>query len=121
MKEWLLGITWYTPKRIDLVVQGQLISFIEKTICEMLHNLNAKITIPPNYKQDEVTNMCIRLVFKDAVVQKEGWKVAQLKGKYVAQMCALLQAIWLKRSKVTYNTKKLMLLMTMAKEGKQID
>jgi hypothetical protein len=49
------------------VVQGQPISFIEKTIGEMLCLPNAEITIPPNYKQDEVIDMCIELVLKDVV------------------------------------------------------
>jgi hypothetical protein len=68
VKEWLLGIIWYTLERIDLVVQGQLISLIEKIVGEMLCLSNAIITIPPNYKQDEVTDMCIRLALKDIVV-----------------------------------------------------
>jgi hypothetical protein len=68
VKEWLLGIIRYTFETIDLVVQGQLISLTEKIVGEMLCLPNAIITIPPNYKQDEITNMCIRLVPKDVVV-----------------------------------------------------
>lgn len=49
VKEWLHGIIWY-PKKIDLMVQGQPISLIEKTIGEMLRLPNAGITIPLNYK-----------------------------------------------------------------------
>lgn len=30
VKEWLKGITWYTLERIDLMVQGQLISLIKR-------------------------------------------------------------------------------------------
>jgi hypothetical protein len=45
----------------------------------------------------------------------------QLKGKYAACMLALLQAIWLKGSRTTYVTKKLMLLVMMVEERKQID
>lgn len=86
-----------------------------------MHLPNAKITIPPNYKQNEVMDMCVGLALKDIVVKKEGSKAAQLKGKYATQMFALLQAIWLKGSKTTYITKKLMLLVMMVKEGKQID
>ncbi len=53
--------------------------------------------------------------------EKERLEGYTIKGKYVTQMFALLQAIWLKGSKTTYITKKLMLLMLMVKEGKQID
>jgi hypothetical protein len=86
----------------------------------MLGLPNIGITIPRNYKQDEVANMCIRLSPKDAIVRKEGWKVVQLKGKYATCMFALLQTIWLKESTITYVTKKFMLVM-MVEEGKQID
>jgi hypothetical protein len=55
-----------------LVVQGQSISITEKTIGEMMRLPNTKITTPPNYKQDEVTKMCIRLAPKDTIMQKEG-------------------------------------------------
>jgi hypothetical protein len=54
------------------VVQGQSISITEKTINEMMCLLNAKITAPPNYKQDEVEKMCIKLALKKTVVQNEG-------------------------------------------------
>jgi hypothetical protein len=54
------------------MVQRQLISLIEKTIDEMLRLPNNGITIPLNYKQDEVVDMCIKLALKDIVVQKEG-------------------------------------------------
>jgi hypothetical protein len=60
------------PKKIDSMVQGQPISLTEKTIGEMLCLFNVVITIPLNYKQDEVANMCIRLAPKNIVVQKEG-------------------------------------------------
>ncbi len=118
MKESLQGITQYTLERINWVVQRQSISITEKIIGEMIRLPNARITVPPNYKQDEVVEMCIRLAPKDVVVQKEGWKAAQFKGKYTAHMLTLLQAIWLKVNKTTYVTKKLMLLVTMTKEGK---
>jgi uncharacterized membrane protein YecN with MAPEG domain len=65
-------------------------------------------------------DMCIRLAPKDVVVQKEGWKATQLKGKYTRCMLALLQAIWLKGSRTTYVPNKLILLVMMAEEGKQI-
>lgn len=42
------------------MVYEQLISFIKKMV--------NGITIPPNYKQDEITNMCIKLVLKDVIV-----------------------------------------------------
>jgi hypothetical protein len=71
-KEWLHGIIRYTPEKVDLMVQRQLISLIEKTIDEMLRLPNNGITIPLNYKQDEVVDMCIKLALKDIVVQKEG-------------------------------------------------
>jgi hypothetical protein len=54
------------------MVQGQPISLTEKTISEMLCLFNVGITIPLNYKQDEVADMCIRLAPKNIVVQKEG-------------------------------------------------
>jgi hypothetical protein len=56
----------------------------------MLRLPNIGITIPWNYKQDEVADMCIRLSPKYAIVQKEGWKVVQFKGKYATCMIALL-------------------------------
>jgi len=103
------------------VVQGQSISITKKTISEMMRLPNTKITTPPNYKQDEVTETCIRFAPKDTIMQKEGKKVAQFKGKYIARMFTLLQAIWLKGSRTTYVIKKLMLLVTMTEDGKQID
>jgi hypothetical protein len=66
-------------------------------------------------------DMCIRLAPKNVVVQKEGWKVAQLKGKYATHMLALLQATWLKGSRTTYVPNKLILLVMMVEEGKHID
>jgi hypothetical protein len=54
------------------VVQGQSISIIEKTVNEMMCFPNARITAPPNYKQDEVEEMCIKLALKNTVVQNEG-------------------------------------------------
>jgi hypothetical protein len=38
------------PQKIDSMVQGQLISFTEKTISEILCLFNVGITIPLNYK-----------------------------------------------------------------------
>jgi hypothetical protein len=52
--------------------------------------LNVELTIPLNLKQDEVAEMCVKLVPTYAIVQKEGWKVAQLKGKYATWMFTLL-------------------------------
>jgi hypothetical protein len=56
------------------MVQGQPISFIKKTVDEMLRLPNVEIIVPPNYQQDEVADMCIRVASKHAIVQKEGWK-----------------------------------------------
>jgi hypothetical protein len=50
------------------MVQGQSISLIEKTINEMQHLLNVGITIPLNYKQDEIVDMSIRFTPKDIIV-----------------------------------------------------
>jgi hypothetical protein len=90
VKESLQGIIQYTFERINWVVQGQSISITEKIIGEMICLPNARITIPPNYKQDEVAVMCIRLAPKAVVVQKEGWKATQFKGKYTTHMLTLL-------------------------------
>jgi hypothetical protein len=54
------------------VAQGQPISLTEKIVGEMLHIPNVGITIPPNYEQDEVIDICIRLALKDTIVQEEG-------------------------------------------------
>jgi hypothetical protein len=50
------------------MVQGQSISLTENTIDEMLHLRNVGTTIPPNYKQDEIVDMCIRFASKYIVV-----------------------------------------------------
>jgi hypothetical protein len=53
-------------------VQGQPISIIEKTFGEMMRLPKTKITVPPNYKQDEVVEMCIKLALKYVIMHKEG-------------------------------------------------
>jgi hypothetical protein len=72
VKESMQGITKYTLERIDSVVQGQPISIIEKTFGEMMRLPKTKITVPPNYKQDEVVEMCIKLALKYVIMHKEG-------------------------------------------------
>ncbi len=41
-----------------------------------------------------------------AFVQKQGWRVSQLKGKYVTRLLTLIQAIWLKGTQEMYVNKK---------------
>jgi hypothetical protein len=53
----------------------------------------------------------------ETMVEKEGQKASQLKGNYAAKMLALLQVVWLKRSRGTYVNQKLMLLVAMAEQG----
>jgi hypothetical protein len=55
------------------------------------------------------------------MVDKEGWKVFMLKGIYVARMSILIQAIWLKGSRLIYVAKKLMILVMLTKTGMQIN
>jgi hypothetical protein len=69
------GITQYALERVNSVVQGQSISITKKIVDEIMRLPNTRITVPPNYKQDEVMELCIKLALKDTFVQKEGWKV----------------------------------------------
>jgi hypothetical protein len=41
----------------------------------------------------EVANLCIQMPPLNAFMQKEGLRISQLKGKYVAQFLVLIQAI----------------------------
>jgi hypothetical protein len=70
------NITQYALERVNSVVQGQSISITKNIVDEIMRLPNTRITVPPNYKQDEVMEMCIQLALKDTFVQKEGWKVA---------------------------------------------
>jgi hypothetical protein len=57
----------------------------------------------------------------NAFVQKEGWRVSQLKGKYAAGLPALIQAIWFKGTCKTYVNKKLMLFMALVEFQKSVN
>jgi hypothetical protein len=77
----------------------------------------ARIDKPLPIKQANVAKTCIQMMPFETMVEKEGQKASQLKGKYAAKMLALLQVIWLKRSRGTYVNQKLMLLVAMAEQG----
>jgi hypothetical protein len=49
----------------------------------------------------KTVNLCIQMAPLNAIVQKEGRRLPQLKGKHVAHLLALIQAIWLKGIRVT--------------------
>ncbi len=57
----------------------------------------------------------------NAFMQKERWKVSQLKGKYAARLLALIQAIWLKGIQGMYVNKKLMLLVALVELQKLVN
>jgi len=44
----------------------------------------------------EVANLCLHMAPLTMFVQKEGWKLSQLKGKYATRLLTLIQAIYLK-------------------------
>jgi hypothetical protein len=69
----------------------------------------------------EVVNLRLQMAPLNVFVQKEGWTISELKGKYVARILALIQAIWLKGIQGTYVSKKLMLLVALAKLHKLIN
>ncbi len=81
----------------------------------MLCLLQARITKLPTRRSIKVVNLCIQMSPLNVVVQKEGWRVSQLKGKYAARLLILIQTIWLKGSCGTYVNKKFMLLVALAK------
>jgi hypothetical protein len=68
----------------------------------------------------KVANLCLQVAPLSVFMQKERWRVSQLKGKYVARLLALIQAIWLNRIRGTYVNKKLMLLMALAELQKLV-
>lgn len=47
---------------------GETNFLIEKIVREILHLSNTGLAIPPNLKQDEVAQMCVKLAPKDAIV-----------------------------------------------------
>jgi len=53
------NITQYALERVNSVVQGQSISITKNIVDEIMRLPNTRITVPPNYKQDEVMEMCI--------------------------------------------------------------
>jgi hypothetical protein len=58
-------------------------------------------------------NLYIQMLPLNAFVQKEGSRVSQVKGKYVAPFLVLIQAIWLMGPHGTYVNKKFMLLVAL--------
>jgi hypothetical protein len=77
-------------------VQGVPVFITEKTVGEMFCLPQVEISTPLTIKQSNVAKICLKMVLKDDVLQKKGWKASQLEGKYVTRMLALMQAIWLK-------------------------
>ncbi len=67
-----------------------------------------------------MVNLYLHMAPFSAFMQKERWRVSQLKGKYAARLPMLIQAIWLKGTLKKYVNKKLMLLMALAKLKKSI-
>jgi hypothetical protein len=54
----------------------------------------------------------------DAIVKEEGWKVSQLKRKYMTQMLVFIQEIWPMGNQDTFVNKKFMFIIALAKQGK---
>jgi hypothetical protein len=57
----------------------------------------------------------------DAIVQKEGWRKAQLMDMYPTHMLVLMYANWLKKGIGTYCNKKLMFLVTNVEKRKKMN
>jgi hypothetical protein len=78
---------------IEFVAQGIPIIISENHVAEMLCLLNTIITKPLAMHFGEVANLCMQMAPLSMFVQKEGWKVSQLKGKYATRLSTLIQAI----------------------------
>ncbi len=62
----------------------------------------------------KVSNLYLQMAPLSVFVQKKGWRISKLKGKYAARLPTLIQVIWLKGTWGTYVNKKLMLLVALA-------
>jgi hypothetical protein len=75
---------------IEFMVQGVLVILpkIMSRKCYVLPQI--EIMKPPTMRFLESVNLCFQMAPLGAFVQKEGWKVSQFKGKYVAKLLALI-------------------------------
>ncbi len=81
-------------------------------------NQNHKVV---NDVSRKVVNLCLQMAPLSAFVQRKGWRVSEIKGKYVARILVLIQVIWLKGIQGMYVNKKLMFLVALAKLQKLIN
>ncbi len=100
------------------------IFIIEKTMAKMFNlpksniaNLPTKPIKEKDKEREREKKAAIyqKIASLEALIDQEGWKVSLLKGMYVAKLLALIQVIWLKGSRFTYVTKKLMNFVILAK------
>jgi len=74
-------------------MQGVLIIIIKNHVAKMLCLPKIRITKLIAMRSREAMYLCLQTTPLSAFVQKKGWRVFQLKGKYVAKLFALIQAI----------------------------
>lgn len=121
IKEFLRSIVQLNIDIIESMVQGVLVIIIENHVVEMLCLPQTGIAKPPTMHFAKATNLCIQMAPLKAFVQKEGWEVSQLKGKYVAQLSTLIQVTSFKGTREMYVSKKFMLVVALIKLQKLVN
>jgi hypothetical protein len=121
IKEFLYSIVQLNVDALEYVVLGVSMIIMENHTAKILCLSQTRITNLPTMHFTEVANLCIQMLPLNAFVQKEGLRISQLKGKYVAQFLVLIQVIWLMGICGTYVSKKLMLLVALTELQKLVN
>jgi hypothetical protein len=72
-------------------------------------------------QKDESHKLCLKFIDQELWNKKEGWQFSDFQGKYLLQVLAFMQALWLRKTRATYMSKKLLLFLVSMKQNHQFN